>query len=568
MNVEIIKDNIQNIQKEIGFSNHSSFFEFLSQKMDGMLNDHLYPIDVFVSSEINKSHLKSINELNISKKYRFNIFQSKASILCNKYDNLLSSLALVILDTTFDNEVIIDFFSLRASSYSNIFVINLSGIDSQNNLANHLVEQAKYKLVNEVNELSKLADYLDVTFSTKELEAIKELSVLKTIDPIIIYLGEIIKSESQLLQTRKIILSQDANNARKNESINNLSELNNNIRQIIQKNLIELERSFKTKYEELNKNRVGTFSIMLNNILDSFKYESMDKLSVARKTESFETRVSDLFINDFLKKVTQVFKLEAEKDIQYINNVIEASFEKINGNLKQKNIEKLTVNNIIKPDLNVNNLIDTHVYIQKTYVGELTKEGIMEYFVALRDYTGMIMIVVGIFGPLTLLSADSDAKKESALYFLTVISKFLKPVKSILQLITIVLILSMLIYGFFDLRVRIPNKRIEEKERDLDKAKESLQSEGKRIFNELSRDWNSSLSLFLKDYTQNIQNELDQIIKSHLSKNMQAQQVKKNNQGLEQTNLELKLKSVTTAERLFETLQRKLGDMKLSALKI
>ena len=108
----------------------------------------------------------------------------------------------------------------------------------------------------------------------------------------------------------------------------------------------------------------------------------------------------------------------------------------------------------------------------------------------------------------------------------------------------------------------------EQKEKDFEKAKESLVAEGKRIFNDISRDWNSSLSLFLKDYSQNIQNEMDLSIKSFLSKNMQNQQSKRNNQNLEQTNLELKVKSLMTAEKTFETLQRKFSDMKLNAAKI
>ena len=316
-----------------------------------------------------------------------------------------------------------------------------------------------------------------------------------------------------------------------------------------------------------NKNNIGVFSSTLNNILESFKFESIEKVNVAGKTETLETKINEKFINDFLKKITQAFKLEAEKDIQYIDKVIESSFEKINNNLKQKKIEDLNISKIVKPDLGFLRLVESHVYIQKKYAGELTKQGIMEYFVALRDYTGIIMMVVGIFGPLTLMSADSGAKEGEALFFLNSISVFLKPVRQVLQLITITLVASMLVLGIYDLRKRIPKKRLEQKEKDFEKAKESLLAEGKRVFNDISRDWNSSLSLFLKDYAQNIQNELDLSMKSYFSKNTQNQQVKKNNQSLEQANLELKVKSLTTAERLYETLQRKFGDMKLSAAK-
>ena len=61
---------------------------------------------------------------------------------------------------------------------------------------------------------------------------------------------------------------------------------------------------------------------------------------------------------------------------------------------------------------------------------------------------------------------------------------------------------------------------------EFEKAKEHLSIEGKRIFNELSRDWSSTLSLFIKDYTQNVQSEIDLIIKNYLSKNLHIQQIK------------------------------------------
>lgn len=567
MNLEILRDGIATIQKEVGISNYSSFFEFILNELDTILRSDLCPIDIFISTELNNHQIKNFEQLNECKKYKFNIHKNVASIFCNKFENLQSTIAFLIVGNSYDNVVINNFFVLRAETYKNIFVINVSELMTENPLENYSKKHKNLQILEGFKDIESVTDYLNSTFTIQQLEIIKALSIVKTLEPIIIYLGEIIKSETQLLQTRKLILSQDANNARKNDLISNLSELNSTLRQLIQKNLVELERSFKTKYEDLNKNNIGVFSSTLNNILESFKFESIEKVNVAGKTETLETKINEKFINDFLKKITQAFKLEAEKDIQYIDKVIESSFEKINNNLKQKKIEDLNISKIVKPDLGFLRLVESHVYIQKKYAGELTKQGIMEYFVALRDYTGIIMMVVGIFGPLTLMSADSGAKEGEALFFLNSISVFLKPVRQVLQLITITLVASMLVLGIYDLRKRIPKKRLEQKEKDFEKAKESLLAEGKRVFNDISRDWNSSLSLFLKDYAQNIQNELDLSMKSYFSKNTQNQQVKKNNQSLEQANLELKVKSLTTAERLYETLQRKFGDMKLSAAK-
>ena len=343
MKFEIFRDSIAAIQKEIGISNHSSFFEFISNGLDTILADNLCPIDVFISAELSSHQLKNIEQLNQSKKFKFNIYQNRASVFCNKFENLHSTIAFLIVGSSYDDDVINNFLILRAQTYKYIFVINLSGPVLENPFENCSNEHIKLQIVDDVKDIGNIADYLISKFTNQELEAIKESSILKTLEPIIIYSGEIVKSETQLLQTRKLILSQESNNARKNDSINNLSDLNNTLRQLVQKNLIELERSFKTKYEELNKNKTGVFSNTLSNILDGFQFENIEKVNLAGKTETIETKINDRFLDNFQKKITQVFKLEAEKDVEYINKVVEASFEKINNNLKQKNIEKIII---------------------------------------------------------------------------------------------------------------------------------------------------------------------------------------------------------------------------------
>lgn len=570
MNFEMIKTSILGIHKEIGISSFSNFFEFLSNKLDSILDSNLKPIDVFISSQLVKSQLVGLQELKKSQKYNFNLYQNKISILCNKFEDLQSSLAFLIMDESYDEEVISNFFILRAQTYKIIFVINLSKIGTENLLSKYTFDQNNLNLnyIDGVNEVSKIVEFLDNKYTNQEFEAINNLSLIQTLEPIIVYLGNIIKSESQHLQSRKIILSQDANIARNIDSANNLSNLNSTLRQIIQKDLVELERSFKIKYDDMNRNNVGIFSNTLNNIIDGFRFENIDKKNVAGKTETIETYINENFINDFLNKITQVFKIEAEKDIHFINQLIQSSFVKIDENLKQKKIKSLKIDNINRPELNYTKLISSHVYIQKKYSGEITKEGVMEYFVALRDYTGIIMMVIGIFGPLTLMSADSGAKEGDALYFLNSISLFLKTPRQILQFVTIILVSYMLIFGYFDLKKRIPKKRAEQKEKDFDKAKEALLAEGKRIFNDISRDWNSSLTLFIKDYTQSIQNEIDLNTNNFISENMRIQNNKKNINNFEQTNLDQKFKGLSAAERIYDSMQKKFSDMKSNLTKI
>jgi hypothetical protein len=73
----------------------------------------------------------------------------------------------------------------------------------------------------------------------------------------------------------------------------------------------------------------------------------------------------------------------------------------------------------------------------------------------------------------------------------------------------------LMIYGFFDLRKRIPMRRMEERDRELSKAREIVAGEVKRMFTESSRDWTNLVSISLRDSQNKILNEVDSILRTN-----------------------------------------------------
>jgi hypothetical protein len=121
--------------------------------------------------------------------------------------------------------------------------------------------------------------------------------------------------------------------------------------------------------------------------------------------------------------------------------------------------------------------------------------------------------------------------------------------------------LLMIFYGIYDLRKRIPLKRVEEFEREMTKAKETLNQESKRMFSETSRDWLTNVSGWIRDVSLNISTMLERNVKE-----MQSQKAgQMNNEKIQQQKMQGTLENITrgiqNADRIRDTMQSRHRDM-------
>ena len=231
--------------------------------------------------------------------------------------------------------------------------------------------------------------------------------------------------------------------------------------------------------------------------------------------------------------------------------------EQINSILVADGLRKIDPANIYAQEPDASLPAESHFHIQRKYTGEITKDGMMQYFIALRDYTGMIMVLVGILAPLTLIATTPDAPEGSLLSFINVLAVEVKKFRAFITFITAILVAGMLFYGFFDLRRRIPKKRVEERERDLQKAREAMEQEGRRMFNDASRDWVTQLGTYVRDLTTSINAEIEQAIRTKTIKAGEEQEEKRRKVAMAQASVEARLKSVAQLERKIEPLLRR-----------
>ena len=126
---------------------------------------------------------------------------------------------------------------------------------------------------------SELNTQINAELKTKDCKKLIDISVLQTCIPIINTLKEIIETESKINFTQKQLASQDNIIIRKEESGFSNNDITTSARQIIQKNILDIDKGFKSKYDELNKPIVGNFYLQLDDFINKISFEDIDPVS-------------------------------------------------------------------------------------------------------------------------------------------------------------------------------------------------------------------------------------------------------------------------------------------------
>lgn len=547
-----IADRFSDLIREIPVSSYSGFLEETRRKIKTLSDRDSFYIDVFTcvnSSSESRNLARHLIESAQGSSFQVNAKDEKSSAV-HVFENVFASVGFIMVDDTMlECEPLKQYFRRSDSNYKVIFLVNiLTHTDKLRDFTRLFGFRTKTFTLTPADISGKtLQEILTASITdTATLDKIKKIAYLNSIKPVFSFLDDIISSENRAANTRKLLNTQNTNISRKEEQSMNNSDVMSNLRQIIQKSAQELEKSYKLKYEDLNKPNTGKFSIITAERTN--KLTDFERRALAEKSEKYETTIAPEFIDGFVNAISGTIQKELGKDEAFIKSSFEELISQINIQLKSKGIQPLKADTIYPPFPEKERTIQSFCYMNKTYTGEVIKKGAMEYFVALRDYTGLIMVVGGLLAPLSIVASASE-------------SGIFKGIANWVKASTAGISLLMIVYGIYDLRRRIPKKRVEEFERELGKAKDLLQQESKRMFNDSSRDWINNISNWIRDTTQNINQQIDRNMRDLQSQrsgqmNQEKQQLQK-----QQQSVELLLRNIQSAERVKDQLVTRYRDM-------
>ncbi|QCR21557.1 hypothetical protein [Pontibacter sp. SGAir0037] len=546
-----VADRIEDLSREIPVSSYSGFLEETNFKIKKLAAQDAFFIDVFRSMNAFgecKKIIKQLEESSVNSGFVLNV-RDENNCNIKIFEEVLPSVALVFLDEEMQQSGILrQHFRKSDEQYKLVLLVNL--LEDERNLRDFsrlFGYRSKVITLTAADFTDKsIVEVLKSQVEVPVLDKLKKMSYLNSIKPVFSFLGEILSAESKSANTRKLLNNQNTQITRKEEQSLNTSELTSGLRQLIQKSASEFEKNYKLKYEDLNKPITGKFSTVA--IEETNRLKDFNKKSLAEKSEKVETSIDPAFTEQFLKTIGTTIRTELGKDEAFIKSSFEDLLSQVNAQLRSKGIQPLKSDEIFPPFPDKDRTLQSFCYINRAYVGEIIKKGAMEYFVALRDYTGLIMVVGGLLAPLTIVASASD-------------SGIFKEIANWVRGTTAAISLSMILYGVVDLRKRIPKKREEEFQRELGKAKETLQQESKRIFNESSRDWTGNIANWIKDTTQNINAQIERNIKNLMSQKAAQMNQEKLQQQKQQQTIDIWLRGIQSAERVRDQITTRYRDI-------
>ncbi len=546
-----IAERFDDLLKELPVSSYAGFLEETRRKIKNISDKDAFYVDSFRCSNSSSESRKLAQALEESaggSAYRLTP-KDETNYSVRIFEDIFPSIGFILLDEEMLRcDALTQYFKKNDSTYRVVFIVNL--LQNSEDLKNYS-RQFSYRiktftLLPEEIGGKNLTEIITTAIDAPSLDKIKKLSYLNSIKPVFSFLDEILAAENKAANTRKLLNTQNSNITRKEEQSLNNSELTSNLRQLIQKSTQELEKSYKIKYEDLNKPNTGQFSIIATQRCSLLK--DFEKKALAEKSEKVETSIAQPFLDDFINTISSSIRTELGKDEAFIKSSFEDLLSQINAQLRNKGIKPLNSENIYPPFPDKERTIHSFCYINKTYNGEVIKKGAMEYFVALRDYTGLIMVVGGLLAPLSIVASASD-------------SGVFKYIATWIKASTAGISLLMIIYGIYDLRRRIPKKRVEEFERELNKARETLQQESKRMFNDSSRDWSGNISNWLRDTNQNINLQIERNIKDLQTQKSNQMGQERVQQQKQQQSVDILLRNIQSAERVKDQINTRYRDM-------
>jgi len=549
--LQFIPDRLEDIQKEMGISGFSGFLEDAKRKTLKIIESDCLYADVFYHSlsdtDIQQSIKKVENETAAFSSINYFFYTNKKNKPIQVFQDVFPSIAVVYFDDCFCKDSDFRNTVIASADQYNLFIcINFFEDEiACKSFCREMPFSVKSIILPAAGSSNKtISGFFEmVSIQPAALNSLKKMTYCKSVKPIFIFLQEIFESENKTIQTRKLLNSQVAQISRKEEQGMNQNDLSSSLRQLIQKSTQELDKNFRIKYDELNKPNTGQFSkIVLQNSIDLHDFNKTD---LAEKSEKVGVAIDKNYIDNFLVKIKTNIKIEVSKDEPFLKLSVDDLVSRVNLQLSAKGIASVNKTEVYAPYPDQQKLVQSYSYMSRVYTGELTKKGATEYFIALRDYIGVMMVATGLLAPLNLIASLSD---EHSMF------GFLKKLSAGIRIATAMLTLGLIIYGIFDLRKRIPRKRVEEFERELNKAREFILQEGKRIFYESSRDWSANISLWIRDTMQNLGNQIEKNIKDTQTTRATKLNNEKNQQMRMQQSIDLIQRNIQSAERIKDTM--------------
>lgn len=442
---------------------------------------------LFDGDELNTEGFKSKSSSGVDLNfYR----QDFSSIQPGKVGSFKSPILIVCLDFTSHDESEL-LFKLKKQSDGRAMILLMHSKEAAADWRQVKTELGKSVLKVESMDLSKLdSESFDAWVSSdsisKVLNGLQAYSVAKSLSTMSEVIKLSIEQQGRELGGMKLVTQQDANRVKSASGNSRESmELMSSLKSLLQDSISGYQKGLKRRFEDLYKTNVGS----LWKEMEEWS-ESLDELSIEERTKKVVVTVPDDFTEEYLNHVHNVIHQSLTTDLIALKDTLHQIQNDVERKLSKSGIKSTSIHFSYVTEAAVTRLLQSSIRIDRPYQGEGQKKGPMEYFMAIRRYQMVFFMLLSTFG-----GAATMLKKRL----------------EILLPVTLVLLSA----GGYFVVTGVKKEREDQKTKDLEKARESLKTEYKRMFSEVQRDWFSIMDEHVKEQLSKALNQLEEIVKSH-----------------------------------------------------
>ena len=335
--------------------------------------------------------------------------------------------------------------------------------------------------------------FLNGLLANNNSEIFKESSIIEYIAYINKILKHSIEQEEENINSKKFIFQQQISLLQQTTN-NTTAEWLQGLKAQVGKYFTDYEKGVKTKIEDITRPQTG---LLWNEFED--RVNSLDKLDKIDKAKMTEVRISKEFEVDFLGTIYKRLYSYFSNDLKSLSDLYKEISSNFETELKQIGITLLPYYFNHLTDRAITKILDSSVRIDRPYKNETPRKGAYEYFMAVRRYQIVFIMLFSTFG-----------------VALASFKQYMIP-------ITIVL----LAIGGYLVWKSVTEEREDTAAKELERAKESLRTEYKRILSESQREWMTTLSDHQKEQLTHLVNSLEKQTKDFSAKKATLQNEQK-----------------------------------------
>ncbi len=310
------------------------------------------------------------------------------------------------------------------------------------------------------------------------------------------------------------ILAQQQNNMLQGVNVSSGKDSFKELKVRIEKYFNNFEKGIKNKFEEAIRPEIGSYWLNMEGLIG--KIESLKKNSQGKKSVM---TIPDENINEILGAMQQFFHSNFTADLMTMNDLFDVIEKDIESEISKIGAGFLPVNfKHMSADI-ISTILNAQVRIPAPYKGEVSNTGFYQYFMAVRQYQMIFVMIFSTFG--------------------------LSFVRQMQQIMIPSTILLLSVGGYFVVKsVKREKKNNEEKE--LEKAVKFMQSTYLKIYSEAVKTWLSKMSEHLKSEMK----EALRIVDNHVNSFVDLQ---KEQQKSQQQLVKRQVKSLEEREKSLKT---------------